>query len=573
MVRDPWGEVLRELSSRRRRAEDAVGLPHLEHPLQIPSQEYGDVAFATHPYAREAGKPPQEVAEDLAGAMDVGGLLARHEAQGGFVNSYLAYPAFGERTLSAVLGEGEKYGHAAPSGRRVIVEHSSVNPTGPIHVGRARNSVIGDSLARLLSWSGHDVTREFLVNDTGKQVLTLLWGTEHLDQGELEPPEREKEDHRLVRYYREASERMEDPTVAEEVNALVRRLEEGDEALRLRVREVCQRMLDGILETLRQLDVEFDRFFWEDETIVDGSARRAVEELEASGHAQEEEGALFVDMEPYGIKGRDTRWFFTRKDGTTLYATRDVAYHRDKFRRSDEAINVLGEDQRLAFRQLSTALQLLGEERPVEGVFYAFVGLPEGRLSTRKGRVVNLDDLIDEVRERAYGAVSERRNDLGEEAMRGIARAVALGAIRYNIVRVQPEKKILFRWDEALSLEGQTAPFLQYAYARSSGILRKAEGGGSWDAGALEHPQERSLLKLLARFPSAVRECAANRRPHQMASFAHELATTFNLFYRDCPVLQAEDALRTTRRALVEAFRTVLGNALYTLGVPPLEEM
>lgn len=573
MVQDPWAEVLQDLASARREAEEAVGLPQRELPFQIPPEAFGDVAFAAHPYAEAAGRPPEEVARALAEALPVRGLLARHEARGGFVNTFLDHSALGRRTLEAILGEGEGYGRAAPLDRRVIVEHSSVNPTGPIHVGRARNSVIGDTLARLLERSGYDVTREFLVNDTGKQVLTLLWGVENLKAGGLASPEREKEDHRLVRFYREATRRMEDPAVEEEVNALARRLEAGDEALRTRVRDACQRMLDGILETLGQLDVSFDRFFWEDTTIADGSARAVVEDLRGSGHCQEEDGALFVDMEPYGIKGRDTRWFITRKDGTTLYTTRDLAYHRDKFRRSDAAINVLGEDHRLEFRQLSIALQLMGEEREVEAVFYAHVGLPEGRLSTRRGRVVNLDDLIDEVKERAYREVAARRDDLPEEAMRDIAEAVGIGAIRYNIVKVQAEKQIVFRWDEALSLEGQTAPFLQYAYARSAGILRKADERGAWDAALLEHPQERHLLKQLARFPSAVQESAASRRPHQMATFAYELATAFNLFYRDCPVLQAEPPLRSARLALVEALRTVLGNALSALGVQPLEQM
>ncbi len=573
MVQDPWAEVLQDLASARREAEEALGLAQGELPFQVPPEEFGDVAFPAHPYAEAAGRSPQDVAQALAEAMPVRGLLSRHESRGGFVNSFLAHPAFGERTLTAILEEGEAYGHAAPLGRRVIVEHSSVNPTGPIHVGRARNSVIGDTLARLLARSGYDVTREFLVNDTGKQVLTLLWGVENLDEGDLEPPDREKEDFRLVRFYREASQRMEDRAVEEEVNAMARQLEAGDEALRRRVREACQRMLDGILETLGQLDVSFDHFFWEDTTIVDGSARVVVEDLRRSGHCQEEDGALFVDMEPHGIRGRDTRWFVTRKDGTTLYTTRDLAYHRDKFRRSDEAINVLGEDHRLEFRQLSIALQLLGEERDVEAVFYAHVGLPEGRLSTRRGRVVNLDDLVDEVKERAYREVAARRDDLSEEAMQRIAEAVGVGAIRYNLAKVQAEKKMLFRWEEALSLEGQTAPFLQYAYARSSGILRKAAERGAWDAALLEHPQERSLLKRLAQFPSAVRESATSRRPHQMATFAYELATVFNLFYRDCPVLSAETALRSTRLALVEAFRMVLGNALSTLGVRPLEQM
>ncbi len=573
MALDPWRDVLDELSFLRREAEESLGYPPSQVPFQLPPEGLGDVGFPAHSYSKEVGRSPENLAVELAEAMPPGLFVARHEARGGYVNSFLHYPTFGERTLSSILNEREGYGRGSPTGRRVIVEHSSVNPTGPMHIGRARNSVIGDTLSRLLEWSGLEVTREFLVNDVGKQVLTLVWGYENLSEADLDPPERDKDDYRLVRYYRKATEMMEDSHLAQQVEDIVRSFEEGDEDLRGRVREVCEKMMKGILGTLSLLDVEFDNFFWEDQTILDGSAREVVQRLRESGQCLEEDGALYVNMEPYGIAGRDTRWFITRKDGTTLYATRDLAYHLDKFRRSDEAINVLGEDQRLEFKQLSVALMLMGEERDVESVFYAHVGLPEGRLSTRSGRVVNLDDLMDDVKDRAYAEVQKRREDLTEDEMRGIAEAVGMGAIRYNIVKVQPEKKILFRWEEALSLEGQTAPFLQYSYARACGILRKAQGTESWDPRLLEHEQERSLMKLMARFPSTVKEVAATRRPHQMANFAYELATTFNLFYRDCPVLQAEEPLRDARLALVRAFRVVLGNALQCLGIKALEEM
>lgn len=574
MVHDPWKDVLTDLKALRREAGEALGYPDLDIPFQIPPPAFGDIAFPAHAYAKALGKSPQAVAERLVEEMPVRLFIGRHEARAGYVNSFLHYPTFGERTLTAVLSEREGYGRAAAKGRRVIVEHTSINPTGPVHVGRARNSVVGDTLARLLEWSGFETTREYLVNDVGRQVLTLVWGVENLKEKELGPPEREKEDYRLVRYYRRASQLLEeDPRVAAAVDEMSSRLEAGDEDLLRRVRAVCDRMMSGILESLSRLGVAFDRFFWENETITGGSVREVVARLRGGGHVQEEDGALYIDMEPHGITGRDTRWFITTRRGTSLYTTRDLAYHLDKFRRSDEAINVLGEDHKLEFRQLTAALKLMGVEREVEPVFYAHVTLPEGRLSTRRGLVVNLDDLMDEAFERAYEEVKRRREDLEDSEMRRIAEAVGIGAIRYNIAKVQAEKRILFRWEEALSLEGQTAPFLQYSYARSCGILRKAEAPERWDPRLLEHPQERALLKLLARFPAAVIEAASSRRPHQMAQYAYELATTFNLFYRDCPVLQADEDLRGVRLALVSAFRTVLGNSLERLGLQALEEM
>lgn len=576
MATDPWAEAVEEVHRLRREAEEALGHPSPDVSLEIPLPEYGDLALPTHAYAKLLRKSPPAVAQELAEAMPSSELVQDVEAQGGYVNFRLALPRFGGRTLEAVLDEGAEYGRGPRRDARVLVEHTSVNPTGPIHVGRARNAIIGDTLARLLEWAGADVTREYLVNDAGRQVLTLVWGVENVPEDDLDPPERAKEDYRLVRYYRRASELAEaDPGVATAIDDLIRRFEGGDEAVRERVRRVCRGMMDGILETLARLHITYDKEFWEDETVVDGSAQQVVARLQEAGYTEEEDGALFVDMAPYGTTGRDARLFLTRKDGTTLYTTRDLAYHLDKFRRSDEAVNVLGEDHRMEFRQLRALLDLLDADGNVEAVFLAFVALPEGKLSTRRGRVVYLDDLLDEAFERALREVDARREDLSAEARAHIARAVGVGAVRYNIIRVQPEKRILFRWEEALSLEGQTAPFLQYAYARAWGILRKAEEEGSegWNADALTHPRERALLKLLARFPGTIREAAEGRRPHHTANFAHELALTFNQFYRDCPVLAAAPEVRAVRLGLVRAFQTVLGNALTILGVEPLEAM
>ena len=574
MTEDPWRDLTEAVAALVRAGEETLGLPRVDVPFELPAPQFGDVALPTHAYAKAAGTSPPEIAARLSEAMPPAGTyVSHHEPVAGYVNFHLDLGPFAEHVLGAVLQSAGDYGRAAPNGLRALVEHTSVNPTGPVHVGRARNSIIGDTLARLLDRMGYEVTREFLVNDSGRQVLTLLWGLDNLREKDMEPPDREGEDYRMVRFYRKAMEAAEDPAVAKEVDGLVRRLEEGDEELRRRVRAVTKQIMDGILQSLERLDITFDSLFWDDQVLADGSAQRVVERLRDGGHLEEEEGALYIDMAPHGFAGRNPRWFLTRRDGTTLYTTRDLAYHLDKFGRSDEALNVLGEDHRLEFQQLSVALGLLGVEQKAEAVFLAFVSLPEGRLSTRGGRVVNIDDLVDEAVERALLAVKARREDLSEEVMRRIAEAVGIGAVRYNIVKVQPEKRILFRWDQALSLEGQTAPFLQYAYARAAGILGKAAGLDGWDAGLLAHPHERALVKLLARYPGVLRNAAERRRPNRVALFGHELATTFNQFYRDSPVLQAEEDLRAARLALVTSFRIVLGNLLVCLGIQPLDEM
>ena len=573
MTRDPWRAVLDEAAALRARAAASLGLPALDVPWEEPPEGLGDLAFGCFLHAKETRRPPGEIADALAAAIGRGTFIAGAGAAGGYVNLRVDLAALTAETLRAIREAGEDYGTGPPRTERVLLEHTSVNPTGPIHVGRARNPIIGDSLARILRRAGYPVTTEYLVNDVGKQMVLLYWGVHHLRPEDVPPAAREKEDHRLLPYYVKVNELADaDASVGRQVEELIRRFEGGDADLTRDIRKVSERVLGGILETLDRIGIRFDRFFWESDLILEGRIPPVVTRLTALPEARVEDGASYIDMAPYGVSGRDTKWFLTKRDGTSLYPTRDVAYHLDKLSRCDVAINVLGENHRLEAQQLSAALRLLGAPS-VEAVFYSYVGLPEGGMSTRRGRIVTMDDLIDEAVARAHEEVRKRRPELPDARMREIAEAVGVAALRYNIVRVQAEKKITFRWEEALNFEGNSAPFLQYAHARACGILDKAGRVEPGDPALLRHPQEQALAKLLARLPSMVLAAAEARRPHVLAGYVYDVAARFNLFYRDCPVLTAEPALRDARLGLVDGARIVLRNALDCLGLPAPREM
>ncbi len=576
-VVDPWGEVLDEAQRLRREAEARLQLTHLEVPLEIPPEGMGDIGFPVFPYAPALRAAPAVIATRFQGVMGQGRLLREHWAVGGYVNFHVEYRELAPITLGSVLARAGEYGNEPSKGKRVIVEHTSVNPNGPIHVGRLRNPLLGDCISRMVRRAGYHVTREFLVNDMGKQIILMYWGWKHLKPSEVEPPEKDREEYRLVRYYQAAVRRAkEDPVVDAEVNELSRRYEAGDRALASEVKALSQRALDAILAGLGEMGITFDHFFWESDTILDGRAREVAARLKALPQAsQEPDGAYYLDLSDpsFGISGEAAKWVFLKRDGTTLYTTRDVAYHLDKFQRCDRAVNVLGEDQKLGAQQLRAALRLLGVKKEPEPVFYAFVVLPEGRFSTRKGNVLWQDDLVEEALDRAYEEVQKRRPEIPEAEKRRIARDVGLGALKYNYLRVQPEKKIVFRWEEALNFEGNSAPFLQYAHARTCGILEKAGGHGGYDGTQLEHPSEFKLVKALAMFPSTLAEAAEARKPHAVASYAYTTASLLNQFYRDCPVIHSPEPLRSARLALVDATRIVLANALDTLGIVAPKEM
>ncbi|MEM4262345.1 MAG: arginine--tRNA ligase, partial [Thermoplasmata archaeon] len=431
--------------------------------------------------------------------------------------------------------------------------------------------------ARILRLGGYDVVTEFYVNDVGKQVVTLAYGVKNLKPEE--EPERDRDDYRYVLNYQLASRALEeDPAVLDEINGMLYDLEHGEqETIRL-VRETCEKILKAILESLERINIRIDQFTWESKFIAEGKVAELIEKLKRSPLCkQEEDGAYALDLASYGIHGKDTDFIFTRKDGTSLYTSRDLAYHLDKFGRCDIAIDVLGEDQKLGQMQLCAALDIIGEKRRPEYIFYAFVSLPEGRMSTRKGTVVYLDDLVDEAVALALEEVRKRRTELPEEQMLRIANDVGKGAVRFNIIRIQAEKQIVFRWEDALNIEGNSAPFVQYAHARACSILRKAaEENLDWkeyDPSRLRREQEIALSKAIAKFPMIVEDCAESRRAHPVAQYALELATLFNQFYQFVPVLKAEDEERRARLALVEASRIALRNSLHALGINAPEEM
>lgn len=550
-----------------------------------------DLAVPCFTFSKALRCAPQKIADDIASKIPVGNGITGVSSLNGYIN-FTADPV---PIVSGVLREGVErkadFGRGAPTGIRVNVEHTSTNPTGPVHVGRARNPIIGDTLARCLRMRGHDVTTEYYVNDVGKQVVTLAWGVANTSDEEAKaemmssenPDERDKVDHRLVYCYRVATKKIHgneaegipaDPELEAQVADMMRRFENGDREVIDYVGKVARTMLDGINATLADMNVTLDRYTWESAVIADGAARRIADRLSASKYAGvSEDGARYVDLKDFGIHGKNTKFTFTRADGTTLYTTRDLAYHEDKFSRSDRVIDVLGEDQKLGSQQLCAALQIMGEERRPETLFYAFVSLPEGRMSTRKGVVVYLDDLLEEARTRAYEEIRKRRDDLPEEKMREIARAVGTGAVRFNIVRVGADKQLVFKWEDALNFDGNSGPYLQYVHARACSIIRKAgEFERDCDGSKLTDEYEVRLAKELSRFPEVLREIDESKRVNLLPAYAHDVAAAFNQFYTQINVLNSGDR-RNARLTLVECTRYVLASVLYCLGIEAPEEM
>ena len=548
-----------------------------EIKLEAPPENMGDFAFPCFSLAPIAKKSPKDIAENIAEKIEKDKWVAKINTHGGYVNFYIDGKRLASKTLDSILEMKEEYGYLQKKNKKVIIEHTSANPNGPLHVGRARNPIIGDTLVRIFGAAGYDVASQFYLDDLGKQVAILTWGINNIDPNSITPPKYEKPDHTNVGFYQEANKLMEgDETVAKEIGEIVKKSEHGDSKTIALVHKAYKLILEGINESLDRINIHIDKYVPESTFVKDKSVEKVISNLKKTPYCNEENGALYLDLESFGIHGRNTNFFFLRSDGTSLYATRDIAYHQWKAKHADMLINVLGEDHKLEARQVEIALQLQDEKILPKSVFYAFVSMPGGKMSTRRGRVVYLDQLIDECVERAYNEVKKRRGkELSEKKMKEISEMIGIGALRYNIIKVQPEKDIVFKWEEALNFEGNSAPFIQYAHARACSILSKKEDSvKDINALLLKHDSELQLIKKLAKFPMVIDEACKGCRPHIITTYLCDIAAQFNQFYRDCHVLSEENfELRKARLTLVDSTRIVLRNGLDLLGIVAPEEM
>jgi arginyl-tRNA synthetase len=483
------------------------------------------------------------------------------KASGPYLNFY-----FDKSYISNVLREAVKPGYGSLPKRptRVVLEHTSANPNGPLHVGHIRNSIIGDTLARAFRKAGYRLEVQYYVNDMGRQIAIVVWGFDNLDSARHEG---EKEDAHIARVYISANRAIEnDPNITSQVDSLMQRVEGGDPATVRKFRREVSRCLDGFAVTLKNLNVAHDRFVWESDFIRNGDTRRIIGRIKKLPQVKQE-GTLALDLSECGF---EKEYIIMRSDGTSVYGARDLAYHAWKAANFDRIIDVLGADHKLIGGQLICTLKLLGEKSP-EIVHFEFVSLPEGSMSTRAGKFVSADDLITEVTRRAYEEVTIRRPELDETTRRGIAKSVALAAIRYDIVKVSPEKSTVFNWKEALDFERQSGPYIQYAHARACSILEKAGDYTDWYE--LETDHEIALAKQIAKFPVIIDKVMTELRPHLLATYARELSDTFNTFYHFEPVLKSEGKVRDRRLTLVKAVQNTLQESLETLGIDAIRTM
>lgn len=532
----------------------------------------------------------QEIAEQVKSQVGSVEGISRVEAVKGYLNVYFETSDFARRVVDEVLASGADFGRGAPKNERVMVEYAQPNTHHSFHIGHARTTLLGESLARIAEFAGFETIRASYPGDIGLGVITILWAYEKFYKGQ-EPQGIHERGQWLLKIYAEATamlepkenETPEEKALREAYDAerreMYRKWDAGDPHVRELWTITRQWSLEELRDILGMLDIKIDVWFYESE--VDEPSKAIVEELIQRGIAEDERpqgGPVIVKIdEKLGLAKEKYRTaVILRNDGTSLYLTKDLALAKVKFEKYhvDRSIYVVDFRQNLHFQQAFKILEMWGfpQASKCYHLSYGYITLPEGAMSARRGRVVLFKEVADEAVKRVLAVESEKSGDIPEGERVEIASQIGLGALAYSILSVDNNKDIVFDIDEALSFDGRTGPYIQNAHVRANSILKKAGYQASiadLPPAGFDHELTRheiDLIEKISRFTQMVEQAAIEYRPLVMAAYTYDLANAFHSFYHAVPVLQTNDeTIKAARLRLVAAARQTIANALKLL--------
>ena len=534
----------------------------------------------------------QGIAEQVKSHLGSVDGISHIEAVKGYLNVYFKTSDYARRVVDEVLAAKSDFGRGAAKGERVMVEYAQPNMLHSFHIGHARNTLLGEVLARLTEFAGFETIRASYPGDLGLGVITVVWMYDKFYKGQ-EPKGIHERGQWLLKLYIEANtllEKKENETPEQtaqretyeaERRDMYRKWDAGDKHIRELWKTLREWSLEELRDILNLLDVKMDVWFFESE--VDEPSKAIVEELIQKNIADDERaqgGAVIVKIdEKLGLTKEKYRTnILLRSDGTTLYLTKDLALAKVKFEQYhvDRSIYVVDVRQSMHLQQAFAILKLWGfpQAEKCYHLGYGFVSLPEGAMSARRGRVVLFKEVYDEAVKRVLAVESERSGNIPENERVKIAQQIGLGALVYSMLSVDNNKDIVFDINEALSFDGRTGPYIQNAHVRANSILKKSNvksqtsdpQPSTFDYELTKH--EIELIEQISRFPNAVQQAANEYRPLVMAAYAYDLANAFHSFYHAVPVTQTEDEkVRSARLQLVAAAKQTIANALRLLDI------
>ena len=535
-----------------------------------PNKEMGDYAFPCFKLAKVFRKSPNMIAADLAESIEAKGEISKVIPLGGYVNFFVNKSQLAESVIKDVLTKKENYGHSdLGQDKAVVIDFSSPNIAKPFHIGHIRTTVIGNALYKIYDSQGYNVVRVNHLGDYGTQfgkliVAFKLWGNKEAVEANPIP-------ELLKLYIQFHDEAEKHPEMEDEARAWFTKLENGDKE----AKELWQWFRDESLKEFARvydlLDIEFDSYagesFYSDKMDV------VIEKIKEKGLLKQSQGTNVVDLEEYNMPPA----LITKNDGSTLYMTRDLAaaIYRKNTYDFEKCIYVVGSQQSLHFQQLFKVLELMGFEwaKDLIHVPFGMVALEEGTMSTRKGRVVFLEDVLKQAIEKTRETVLSKNPNA--KNVDEIAKQVGVGAVVFQELSNSRIKDYTFSWERTLSFEGETGPYVQYTHARCCAVLRKANEEVSTDINyeLLSDGDAAEVLKVIGSFNKSIVSAMRRNEPHIVTRFVLDLAQAFNKFYHDNPILVEDEELRKARLALVAATRQTLENGLNILGMHAPERM
>ena len=535
--------------------------------LEIPPESMlGDYAFPCFSLAKQFKKSPNEIALDLKKKLE---KKFRVETKGPYLNFFIDKTKFAKSVFSKVLKEKDKYGSQKKWKEKIMIEFSQANTHKAFHVGHTRGTSLGESLSRILDFLGYKVMRVNYQGDTGMHVAKWLWYyTKFMNYEKFPKQDIEKW---VASIYVEAVKKLDmHPEYQEEVDKINYLLENGKDKKLMDLWEKTRKLsLDAFEAIYRDLDTKFDHYFFEREMEKEG--KKIAYELLKKKIAKVDEGATIVDLREYGLGV----WVLLRKDGTVLYSAKDLALAKIKFEKFkiDKNIYVVGAAQRMHFYQLFKTLELMNFKNAKNCIYIPVseVRLPTGKMSSRTGENIVYSEFRNEIMSYAISEIKKRHKGLSQKKIEKRALIISIGAVKFNMLKQDLNKTIIFDKTEAIRFEGDTGPYVQYAYARCSSILKGAKIG-RFNAD-LFNETDFSVVKLIEQFPNVVEKAGEEYKPSLIANYLLDLAKTFNEFYTKNIVLKAEKDLREARLALVFSTRQILRNGLYLLGIDAPNEM
>ena len=548
-----------------------AGVKSKEIVIEIPKQNLGDYAFPCFQLSSEQKKNPAIIAKEIVEKLSkkLPKEIGKIEASGGYVNFFLNKEIFAKQVLEEIDEKKEKYGMSEEGkGKSVVIDFSSPNIAKPFNIGHLRSTILGFSLYRIFNFLDYKSIGVNHVGDWGTQFGQLIyaynkWGSET-------SLKKEPIKHLLELYVRFNQELENKPELQEQAREEFKKLENNDKkAVELwkNFRELSLKDFNKIYELL---GVKFD--YITGESFYNDKMARTVELLKAKKLTEMSQGALVVNLEKYKMPP----CILKKSDEASTYATRDLTaalYRQDTFKPA-KILYVVGSEQRLHFKQVFKVLELAGFDFAKNCVHVPFglIRLHEGKLSTRAGRVVFMEDVLEKGFVLAKKIIEKKNPKLSNKEK--VARAVAIGAIIYSDISNDRVLDIKFDWNKALSFEGNSGPYLQYAYVRASSILKKIgkEQGGKINFNKIDD-KEFILLKEISRLNNTIKQASLNFKPNIIANYVYNLSQTFNDFYENCPVINAEQGVKARRIALVRATKQVVENCLGLLCIPIVDTM